>query len=76
VEIETIQIGSALIQVSSTVSFDTGLTYTFLGTPIFEQFVTAVSLLLPFRRSASHHLRFTRSFKLQHLLGIEGVLIL
>ncbi len=75
-EIETIRIGSTTIQVSSTVSFDTGLTYTFLETTIFEQFVTAVSLLLPFRRSASQHLRFTRSFKLQHLLGMEGVLIL
>jgi hypothetical protein len=79
VEIETIQIGSKSIQVSSTVSFDTGLTYTYLATPIFEQFITDVSLrlllLLPFRRTASRHLRFT-SFKLQHiLLGIE-VLIL
>ncbi len=79
-EIETIQIGSKSIQVSSTVSFDTGLTYTYLATPIFEQFITDVGLrllllLLPFRRSASRHLRFT-SLKVQHiLLGIE-VLIL
>jgi hypothetical protein len=41
VELETIQIGSRTIQVSSPVSFDTGQTYTFLETTIFEQFVTA-----------------------------------
>jgi hypothetical protein len=47
VEIETIQIGSKSIQVSSTVSFDTGLTYTYLATPIFEQFITDYKAQIP-----------------------------